>query len=382
MYNRNLGSQILSNKKSALILGPRQVGKSTLISGLKPHLTINLAEEQEYFTFQTELSELERRIAATNAKTIFIDEIQRIPRLTNSIQALIDNNPKLRFFLTGSSARKLRKGKANLLPGRLISYQLMPMCLDELMSDWNESAALSYGSLPGIITTKSITEKKLILRSYASTYLKEEIMAEALVRQIDGFVRFINAAAIDSGLYLDYSKLSKKAKVPRQSVSRHFEILEDTLIAKRVGNDPDIDLDKADLIKHPRFFFFDLGVVNAIRGSFDVSQERIGFLFEHLVFNQIVNSCTGNNLDYELYNFKTRGGFEVDFIAKIEGTKFAIECKSSMTISTSEVNTINRIDDYYSKIKKIIIYRGTKELKDSGVWILPLKKALEVLTKG
>jgi len=379
MYNRLLSDRIVKKSKSLLILGPRQVGKSTLIQQLKPDLSVNLANEKEYFIFQTELSELERRISASNAKTIFIDEIQRIPRLTNTIQSLIDENPRLKFYLTGSSARKLRKGKANLLPGRVLNFFLAPLATEELQDDWNEDSAMIYGSLPGIVNLQNPKDKKELLRSYSSTYLKEEILAEALVRQVDGFVRFLSASAQDAGLYLDFSKISKKAKIPRQSAIRHFEILEDTLIARKVENDPDLSLEQVDLVKHPRFYFFDLGVLNALRGNFSLNQERVGFLFEHMIFNQIVNSATGRNLDFQVSNFRTRGGLEVDFILKLEGKKFAIECKASELVTSSEVGTIQKIDQYYKKIEKIIIYRGKRELKDGNVWILPFSKARAVL---
>ena len=379
MYNRLLLNQIAKKSKSLLILGPRQVGKSTLIQQLKPDLSINLANEKEYFTFQTELSELERRVAGSNARTIFIDEIQRIPRLTNTIQSLVDTNPRLKFFLTGSGARKLRKGKANLLPGRVLNYFLAPLAAEELQEDWSEDHAMIYGTLPGIVNLHNPKDKKELLRSYSSTYLKEEILAEAMVRQVDGFVRFLSVSAQEAGLFLDFSKLSKKAKIPRQSAIRHFEILEDTLIARRVENDPDLDLEKVDLVKHPRFYFFDLGVLNALRGNFSLNNERIGFLFEHMIFNQLINSATGRNLDFQISNFRTRGGLEVDFILKLESKKFAIECKASEVVTSSEVGTIQKIDQYYKKIEKIIIYRGKKELKDGSVWILPFSKARQIL---
>lgn len=214
MYNRILGPQISHCKKSILLLGPRQVGKSTLIHSLKPEMTINLANEKEYFIFQTELAELERRVEASNARSIFIDEIQRIPRLTNTIQSIIDQNHKIKFFLSGSSARKLRKGKANLLPGRLINFQLAPLSVEELGSDWDEEQAMCFGALPEIANTDSIKEKIQILNSYTNSYLKEEIMAEAIVRQVDGFFRFLNVASFESGRFVDYSKTARRPKYP------------------------------------------------------------------------------------------------------------------------------------------------------------------------
>jgi predicted AAA+ superfamily ATPase len=379
LFPRLLARQLQKTRRSILLLGPRQTGKSTLIRGLKPDLEINLAQESEYFLFQTELEELERRIEAKKPKKIFIDEIQRIPRLTNSIQALIDRNPVLQFILTGSSARKLRRGKANLLPGRLLTFQLAPLSILELGDAWDEKSALRFGTLPGVCTLDSEAEKKRLLSSYTSTYLKEEIMAEALVRQVDGFFRFIQVAALESGHFVDYSKIAKRAKVSRQSVTRHFEILEDTLVARRLDNDPDLDPEQADLVKHPRFYFFDSGVLNAMRGSFELSPERIGTLFEHVVLNQITNTASARTIDMNLHNFRTRGGLEVDFIVKLDGRKTAIECKASEIVSSSELNPLRELSRYYPKIRKLVFYRGKRELKDGDIWILPLKKGIENL---
>ncbi|MGE3756595.1 MAG: ATP-binding protein [Pseudobdellovibrionaceae bacterium] len=379
MYNRLLKMPLAKSKKSILLLGPRQVGKSTLIKSLKPDLEINLANEKEFFLFQTELSELERRIEASKARVVFVDEIQRIPRITNTIQVLLDENKGLKFYLTGSSARKLRKGKANLLPGRILSYSMSPLCLEELGGDWDEEHGMRFGFLPEVQGIKTDVDKKKYLQSYSHSYLKEEIMAEALVRQVDGFVRFLSAASLEAGRFLDFSKLSKKSKVPRQSGVRHFEILEDTLIASKVENDPDIDPEQVDLVKHPRFYFFDLGVLNALRGTFEFNKEREGFLFEHLVYNQIVNSAHAYDKTYSICNFRTRGGLEVDFILNMEGKKVAIECKSSESVGSDDIRSLRELDRYYKGLEKLVIYRGRRELKDGKIWILPLKKALQVL---
>jgi len=377
MYNRLISNELRSCKKSILLLGPRQVGKSTLIESLNPDLRINLANESEYFSFQSNLNELERRIGASAPRTVFIDEIQRIPRLTNTIQDLVDHNKQLKFYLTGSSARKLKRGRANLLPGRLISFSLAPLSFLELGSDFDIEHAMSFGFLPEVQTLQSIKEKKQLLMSYANQYLKEEILAEALVRSVDGFVRFLREAAVDSGKFLDFSKIARKSKIPRQSGVRHFEILVDTMIAHRSENDPDFD--SIDLVRHPKFFFFDLGVLNAILGSFQVSKDREGLLFEHFIFNQLFNTGTALNLDFEIYNFRTRGGLEIDFMLKRDNKRFAIECKSSDSVSSSELNSLRSLDQYKIKCEKLVIYRGKRELKDDKIWILPIAKAFEVM---
>lgn len=379
MYNRLLYTHIKKSSKSILLLGARQVGKSTLIKSLKPDLQINLANEEDHFDFLRDPAELTSRLEAGQHETVFIDEIQRIPRLLNTIQSILDGDSKIKFYLSGSSARKLRRGKANLLPGRLFTYQLAPLCLKEVGSDWNENKVLSYGSLPGVFSMKKDFERKKLLSSYAKTYLKEEIMAESLVRNLDGFVRFIHEASVTSGGFLDFSKIAKKSRIPRQSIVRHFEILEDTLIARKVSNDPDLDPEVCDLVKHPKYFLFDLGVVNALRGGFEVTQDRVGGLWEHLVFNQIINSSIAQDLEAELFNFRTRGGLEVDFVYSLNGKKTAIECKAAQAVHSSDYANLLAIERYYPRIQKILVYRGKHEKKENGVWIVPLKKALEVL---
>ncbi len=379
MYTRLLGKSLQSSPKSILLLGPRQVGKSTLIKQLKPDMIINLASEKEYFDFQSHVGELENRLEGRTPKTVFIDEIQRIPRLLNTVQALLDEGREIKFFLTGSSARKLRKGRANLLPGRLFSYEMAPLCVEEMATDWNVNNALQFGSLPGVLNLKNSREKKKLLLSYANTYLKEEILAESLVRGIDGFVRFLREAAVMAGDFLDYSKLSRRAKVPRQSVVRHFEVLEDTLIVKAIENDPDLDSAENDLIKHPRYFLFDVGVCNALKGSFDISGDRIGSLWEHLVFNQLVNTGCAKDIPIRINNFRTRGGLEVDFIVQIDGVKFAIECKATQMVTEVDTKNLGKIKSYYRKIEKLLIYFGPHPKKINGVWALPLPKALKHL---
>lgn len=190
---------------------------------------------------------------------------------------------------------------------------------------------------------------------------------------------FIQVAAIESGFFTDFSKMAKRAKISLQSVTRHYEILEDTMIAARLDNDPALDPDDVDFVRHPKSFFFDLGVLNATRGSFAVNRERIGVLFEQMVFQQISNAATTKALDFSFHNFRTRGGLEVDFVLNLEGKKTAIECKASDTVSSSELNPLREISRYYKKIAKVAFFRGERELKDWDIWILPLEKGMRSL---
>ena len=287
IYNRLLIDKLKKSTKSVLLLGPRQTGKSTLIKSLTPDLAFNFASEKTFLEFSSQPDLLEKILKSEKPKTVFIDEVQRIPTLLNTIQAILDDGPQRpRFYLTGSSARKLKRGQANLLPGRMISFNLGPLVDQECQDDLTLAHVLAFGSMPGILTEKEVRAKKEILRSYAGTYLKEEVQAEALTRNIEGFSRFLMVAASKSGEFLDFAKLGSQASISQKTSSRFFEILEDTLIVTRLQ--PFAKSETRRLIQHPKFYFFDVGVLNGLLGNFTVSEDRKGLLFEHFIVNQIL----------------------------------------------------------------------------------------------
>jgi predicted AAA+ superfamily ATPase len=303
------------------------VGKSTLIKQLKPDLTINLARESEYHLFTSQPERLEQLVEGKGLGTVFIDEIQRIPSLLNSVQALIDESGgKLQFYLSGSSARKLRRGHANLLPGRLMIYYLGGLCGAEIPRLISTEKLVRFGLLPEIVLNENEEFCARILDAYAGTYLREEIQAEALVQNLQGFSRFLTEAGIAAGRILDYSKIAKRAKIPRSTCVRFFEILQDTLLIDRC--DVFSGAPALDAIKHPKFFFFDIGVRNALIGSFDLSPERKGLVFEHFLYNQIKNSVLAAGKKAKIEYFRTRSGIEVDFVVTIGDKIWAIEAKS------------------------------------------------------
>ena len=356
---RILSLKIKSLDKSILLLGPRQTGKTTLIRSLQPDLTINLADEAVFQRFLANAGELRELVATGKYKTIFIDEIQRHAPLLNTVQALLDEakaeGRPLRFLLTGSSARKLKRGQANLLPGRVLSYELGPFCAAELdyAADTRRGLELGFLPEPYLLGDRAVAEK--LLSTYAATYLKEEIQAEALVRNLEGFVRFMNVAAEHSGRFLDFSKISKAAKIPRQNAVRFFEILEDTLIARRVEPYPD-SLKPEHQVKRPRYFFFDTGVLNGLLGNFTASNDRKGMLFEHLVFNQICSSAKAWDLPVEIWGFRTRTPqLEIDFIVKIQGQIWAIEAKASGNVGVEDCKALNLFHRYCDKPHRRII---------------------------
>lgn len=379
MISRIISPEILKTTKSILLLGPRQVGKSTLINSLKPELSINLADEVEFLQHSSNPNELRSLIEINKAKIIFLDEVQRLPKILNTVQSLVDADKKIKFYLTGSSARKLKRGGANLLPGRVLNYKLGPLVSTELSYKMDTRKALSQGCLPEVYLGSSEKLNKQILSSYVANYLREEIQSEALTRNLDSFARFLQEGILSTGQFIDYSKLSKKAKISRHSCPRYFEILEDTLVGQRLFPFKPL-VSSLDLIKHPKFYFFDNGVFNGLLGNFVASLDRVGVLCEQLVYNQLIHSSWANSKDIEVSTFRTRSGEEVDFIVKIENQVFAVEVKHSQEVNTDILQGLLFFDRNFPKNKGLFVFHmGTKEQKFGKIWSLPWQQGLQEL---
>ncbi|NUM88965.1 MAG: ATP-binding protein [Bdellovibrionales bacterium] len=373
---RILFSKISNLKKSILLLGPRQCGKTTLIRSLEPDLEINLADEETFLQHLRDPGLLRRSLGGH--KRIFIDEVQRIPSLLNTTQALIDKDSRLQFFLTGSSARKLRRGKANLLPGRVLTFEMGPLTHEELGADFNLSKALEVGLLPGVYWESSPEVARKTLRTYANTYLKEEIQAEALTRNLEGFSRFFHAIAARSGDTVDFSKIASEAMIERTSARRYFEILVDTLVARPV--EAFAKSKRRRLVQHPRFYFFDVGVLNGCMENFQPSPDRVGCLFEHLFLQLLETSARAHDHSYRISFYRTDAGAEVDFIFEREGETFAIEVKASRTVQPHDLRGLASFGEFHGKKHHpLVVYRGDAELNIKGIPVLPLTSALKSL---
>lgn len=354
---RKLKNVLQSSNKSILLLGPRQTGKSTLIKQLKPDLTINLANQGEYLTHSSDQTYIESILKEQKPETVFIDEIQRIPMMLNTLQDIIDNWTKTpKFYLSGSSARKLRRGQANMLPGRLFSYELSGFSSYELKYKIDLPKALKYGFLPENYLTKNSNNVEKNLEMYAAIYLSEEIKAEALTRSIQGFARFLFECAARATRVIDYSKVAQQAKVSRTSSLRYFEILEDTLVAQRIEC---YSIEGVETIKHPKLYFFDTGVLNGLLNNYTISSDRVGMLFEHLIYNQLRNSAIAHDSKIKIEYFRTRHGVEVDFIVQMKNKKIAIEAKSGV-INKDDIEPLLRLKKYDPTISEFYVV-GLKE---------------------
>ena len=378
MYiNRLLYPILKKTKKSVLLLGPRQTGKSTLIHKLNPDVEINLADEETFVKFLADPGLLKSMIG--EAKSVLVDEVQRLPSLLNTIQTIIDTKKTTRFFLTGSSARKLKRGKANLLPGRILTYDLGALSLTELDNKFDLKTALSRGLLPGIYLEEEIIWQKL-LRSYSITYLKEEIQAEALTRNLEGFSRFFDVVSSRNGDFIDFTKFASQAQIEKTSAKRYFDIMCDTLILYPL--EAFTQSRRRRLIQHPKYYFFDVGVFNGIMNNYEVSADRIGLLYENLCLQVLLSELKGRDIEARISTYRTEGGAEVDFILECKSKVIALEVKASKQIGSHDLIGLKRFHQFFGKkALSIVVYLGQNAYYKEAIDILPLPLAIQKIVK-
>lgn len=370
MITRILKKKIENHPKSILLLGPRQVGKSTLCNNLRLDLSINLADEELFRQHLNDPGLIKRIIGGLTQgpKTIFIDEVQRIPSMLNTIQALIDTNPEMRFLLTGSSARKLKRGKANLLPGRVLLEHLPPLLFWELAGQFDLNKALTIGTLPEIYLQEWGPE---VLHSYVAGYLREEIQAEALTKDLASYSRFLNLAAELSGQYMNYAKIASDAEINKETIRRYMEILSDTLLVELVPSFRGVDKKRRARQKE-KFIFFDLGVRNALLGRthrISFSKEEWGHLFEQWVILQVVYYNRTYKKNWRISTYRDAMGVEVDLIIETNTTALAVEIKSGIKANSKMFKGVNKLADITGRpFQGYLVYQGehTQKFENLG----------------
>lgn len=297
---------------------------------------------------------------------IVIDEVQKVPKILDVVHRLIEEN-QVKFALTGSSARKLKRAQANLLAGRAFNFSLSSFSYIELGSSFELERSLGFGSLPKLfgVELQSEVDKKRYLKSYVSTYIREEIIVEQLVRNIEPFHRFLEVAAQVNGEIINYSKIGREASVADKSVARYFEILSDTLMGyllpayhKSV---------RKQQIESPKFYFFDTGVVRAIRGDlkYTVNPHSYDFgkLFESFIIMEIVKQNKYFETDFKLYYLKTKDGVEVDLIVEDNRKTFLIEIKSKKIENRKEVTALCSLSSSFKKSVSIVLCMNEKSVQ-------------------
>jgi predicted AAA+ superfamily ATPase len=379
-----LESKLKTTPKSILIVGPRQTGKSTLLRGLGVALEINLASESAYRAHLKDPALLESLVlglrAGPKGVRVLVDEVQRIPSMLNTIQALIDSHPKIRFLLTGSSARKLKRGQVNLLPGRIFRYDLFPMTYWELAHRWNLEKALTIGTLPEVYLNEYGPE---LLANYVDSYLREEIQAEALTRNVQSFARFLDLAAESSGQWINYSQLASDSEIPKESLRRYYDILEDTLLVHRLPGFTAIKGTRKAL-QREKIVFFDLGVRNAILGQEKnaFSERQLGEFFEQWLVNQVFAENRYGQHGWGLYSFRDDLKREVDLIIERGGELWAVEIKYSTKFDPRDLAGLEAFCGMAKKkVRPVLVYRGKHRQVRDGVEILPYQEFLEEIRR-
>ena len=383
MINRLIKLQ----KKSFFLFGPRQVGKSTLLENsfsTQESLYYDFLKTELYEKFKAEPNLFREEILFRDKKKniIVIDEVQRIPEILNEVHYLIEKDKSLIFALSGSSARKLKRSQANMLGGRALTYRLYPLTHIELGENFNLDRAINIGTLPAIYLEKDLDLSKAMLESYAETYLEEEIKAEAIVRNLGSFLRFLRFAACENGNIINYSNLARETGNKNQTVKEYFQILEDTLIGFHLL--AYVKSSRKRLMKHPKFFFFDLGVQRGLAKRIYQDLHRFtpdyGRAFEHFIIKEIIHLSKYKKKNYEFSFFRTENGAEVDLIVEIpDGKVFAIEIKSSSNPRLSDLKGLKSFKEIYPKAKLICVGLNENEMNYADVKILPWRKVFEVL---
>jgi predicted AAA+ superfamily ATPase len=374
----------VSKNNSLFLFGPRGTGKSTVarqaLSQLAP-LKIDLLTDEDETRFSRSPDDLLKIIAAQKPKWVLIDEVQKIPKLLDLVHLGIEERGVC-FFLTGSSARKLRRAGANLLAGRAFTYMLHPLTFPELGSAFDLEHALSYGSLPKVHSLESIEEKRLYLNSYCKTYLTEEIVIEQAVRKVDQFKEFLGVAAQCNGKVLNYSRISRDIGSTDKTVKEYFQILADTLIGFKL---PAFHRSiRKSQKESPKFYLFDPGVKRALERTLSVplvpETFAFGDAFEHWVVLEVQRMNDYFQRDFRFSFFRT-DHVEVDLVIERPGQpELLVEIKSTSRVMSDDVGAVAKVRSAWDRPVEAQVWSLDPRSKiESGVTCLHWQQGLTQL---
>jgi len=374
------------------LFGPRQTGKSTLIRTLftdTQTLFLDLLKNDVFQSYVARPELFRQEVIEAGKRGILrvvVDEVQRVPALLNEVHGLIESLSSVQFILTASSARKLKRENANLLAGRALTRTLFPLVSREIDIDWPLATFFQFGSLPPIVMEKNIEYRRDILRSYVDTYLSMEIQQEARLRNLGAFLRFLSLAAVSSGQIINYAKIGGEAAVSGQMVKGYFELLEDTLIGWHLS--PWGRSLRKRIVRHPRFYFVDPGILRAIlkRTAVPVGENdpEFGQLFEHLIINEVRALDSYLRRDLSLSFFRTEKGAEVDLIIETPaGKTIAMEIKSARNPEARHMGGLRSFQALVPHAQCIIACRAERPYElDHGIKVLPWREAVDYVIDG
>jgi uncharacterized protein len=373
VYERALQLPPLLARKSFFLLGPRATGKSTLVGAQLPDARIyDLLDDDVYSRLLRRPRVLGEELSDGGAgQLVVIDEIQKLPALLDEVQRLIDKQGT-RFLLTGSSARKLRRGGTNLLAGRAWSASLFPLTSTEI-PDFDLLRYLNRGGLPAVHPSEDYAEE---LSSYANLYLREEIVAEALVRKVDAFARFLDVIALSNGEELRYQGISNDAGVPVRTVQSFVQILEDTLLGFMVPAFGATRRRKA--ITRPKFFLFDVGITGTLarRGEIRERSELFGRALEHFIALELRAYLGYRRRKEALCYWRSTSGFEVDLIL---GDQLALEVKATRQASEHDLRGLRALREEGLVKRYAVVSLDEAKRKVDGIEIWPWRAFVDAL---
>ncbi len=361
------------------LLGPRGTGKTLWCNHEFPDaLRIDLLDPATLRQFSAQPERLRELVDANpGKKQIFVDEIQKLPELLEVIHLLIEKKTGQQFVLTGSSARKLRRGGVNLLGGRAAEKHLHPYMAAELGRQFTLDVALRRGMLPVVWAAH---DPDALLDAYNGLYLREEVQMEGLVRNIGSFARFLEALSYSHGSVLNLSSVARDCQVNRKTAEGYLEVLDDLLLGFRIN--VFIKRAKRELASHPKFYYFDTGVFRANRptGPLDPRGEIDGAALEGLVAQHLRAWCAYSQDRHELYYWQTRSQVEVDFVIYGPSGIYAVEVKNSTRVRPEDLRALRSFGEDYPQSQRYLLYRGTDRIKRDGALCMPCDEFLLALT--
>jgi predicted AAA+ superfamily ATPase len=360
----------LLDKKSHFLLGPRQTGKTFLIRHtLKNVRVYDLLDPEIFLSLSRNPGRISEELQPQDC-IVVIDEIQRLPELLNEVHRLIETRG-IRFLLTGSSARKLRRGGINLLGGRARTKYLHPLTYKELNKHFDLILAIERGMIPSIYFSD---DPRADLQAYAGSYLQQEILAEGATRNIPAFSRFLRVAALCNATLVNFTNVANDAQVARTTVYEYFEILKDTLLlyelpAWRKSK-------KRKPLASSKYYFFDVGAVAVLQGrEFRAGTPEFGEAFETYLMHELKSFSdyiSGEQLSY----WRSTSGFEVDFII---GDHTALEIKAKKNLSPNDIKSLRMLAEERKLKRYICVSMEPRRRKVGNIDILPYKEFLDLL---
>lgn len=370
----------LPRRQSAFLWGARKTGKSTFLKSRFPDsLIYDFLKTDLFLEFSKDPSRLREQLLASPPSSlkhpIILDEVQKVPEILDEVHWLIENKG-LRFILCGSSARKLKRGRANMLGGRAWRYEMFPLISKEIKS-FNLMRALTHGLIPGHYLQE---EPSRSLKAYAQDYLKEEVFAEGLTRNIPAFSRFFDAMAYSHGELTNFNNISRDCGVDSKTVREYYQILVDTLLGSMV--EPYKKRQHRQVIsKMSKFYLFDVGLAGHLtrRRILADKGEMFGKAFEHFIFMELKAYNAYNNRDFVIHFWRTKSGLEVDFI--LEG-EVALEIKGTNRVDNTELRSLHAFMEDHKPKKAIVVCNEKTERLHGKIRILPWKNFLAELWEG